>query len=78
MSTYNLAIFTGTRLSTQEEEALDIHRSGTLTRLEKMESSLRQVALALRLRSSSIRWAFTARCFWALARLRATEKRVGC
>lgn len=47
VSTYNLAIFTGTGLSTQEEEALDIHRSGTLTRLEKMESSLRQVALAL-------------------------------
>ena len=47
VSTYNLAIFTGTGLSTQEEEALDIHRSGTLTRLEKMESSLRQVALAI-------------------------------
>lgn len=47
VSTYNLAIFTGTGLSAQEEEALDIHRSGTLTRLEKMESSLRQVALAL-------------------------------
>ena len=47
VSTCNLAIFTGTGLSAQEEEALDIHRSGTLTRLEKMESSLRQVALAL-------------------------------
>lgn len=47
VSTYNLAIFTGTGLSAREEEALDIHRSGTLTRLEKMESSLRQVALAL-------------------------------
>ena len=47
VSTYNLAIFTGTGLSTQEEEALDIHRSGTLTRLERMESNLRQAALAL-------------------------------
>ena len=47
VSTYNLAFFTGTGLSEREEEALDIHRSGTLTRLEKMESSLRQVALAL-------------------------------
>ena len=47
VSTCNLAIFTGTGLSAREEEALDIHRSGTLTRLEKMESSLRQVALAL-------------------------------
>ena len=47
VSTYNLAIFTGTGLSTQEEEALDIHRSGTLTRLERVESNLRQAALAL-------------------------------
>ena len=47
VSTYNLAIFTGTGLSTQEEEALDIHRSGTQTRLERMESNLRQAALAL-------------------------------
>ena len=47
VSTYNLAIFTGTGLSTQEEEALDIHRSGALTRLERVESNLRQAALAL-------------------------------
>ena len=47
VSTYNLAIFTGTGLSAQEEEALDIHRSGTLTRLERVESNLRQAALAL-------------------------------
>ena len=47
VSTYNLAIFTGTGLSGEEEEALDIHRGETLTRLEKLEGSLRTAALSL-------------------------------
>lgn len=47
VSTYNVAIFTGTGLSDQEEEALDIRRGETLNRLETAEEKLRMAALSL-------------------------------